>query len=436
MDDRALEAEQALLGAIMLRPEIFKSTKVVEDDFSDPRHQKIFVAMGELVEDGHPIDGAMLLQKLKDRELFKYLALLGDHVGHSGNWHSYDRKVREHSAGRKLAVLGGYLGQWLKQELPPGEVLDKLKEQVREVDQKIADGHKSKSQRVEEWVLSCQGIFSVTEVYRDLGFLTENDKTITRMILMRMCAKGLIKPHGRKRGTYRLVETEYDQIDHERADDTPLKVVLPFGLHEHMEWFSKGIGVIAGDTDSGKTTVMLNLAYHNQGLFPKVVYIATEMGPALLKRRLVKFCLANQVMYPDAIKGVSFRAPKTQNYMDLIDPDACNIIDYYELSGDQFTEVGGYFRQIYDRLEKGVAFIALQKKFGAAFGRSAELAMEKPLLYITLNRGGIARIEKCKTEWTPQFRPYSIEFDYEIIGGGRMEFGKRLRKNKTEKGGA
>jgi hypothetical protein len=425
MDERVLEAEQALLGAIMLRPEVFKATKVVEDDFSDPRNRRIFQAMAELSMEGQPIEGQLLFQKLKDREIIKYLALLGEHVGFSGNWQFYDRQVREHSAGRKLALLGGYLGQWLKQGLPPGEVLDKVKEQVREVDQKIADGHKSISQRVEEWVLSCQGVFNVTECYRDLGFVTESDKTVTRMSLMRMCAKGLIKPHGKKRGTYRLVETDFEVIDHEQADDTPLKIFLPFGLQEHMEWFSKGIGVVAGDTDSGKTTVMLNLAYHNQGLFPQVVYIATEMGPALLKRRLQKFCLANQVMYPDAIKSISFRAPKTQNYMDLIEPDACNIIDYYELSGDQFTEVGGYFRQIYDRLERGTAFIALQKKFGAALGRSAELAMEKPLLYITLNRGGIARIEKCKTEWTPQFRPYSIEFDYEIIGGGRLEYAVR-----------
>jgi len=231
------------------------------------------------------------------------------------------------------------------------------------------------------------------------------------------------------------VETDFEPIEHEQADDTPLDITLPFGLHKHIEWFPKGIGVIAGDTDSGKTAIMLNLAYLNQGKFPRTVYIATEMGPALLKRRLIKFCSANDCFYPDAVKGISFRAPKTVHYMDLIDPDGFNIIDYYELSGDQFTEVAGYFRQIYDRLNRGVAFIALQKKFGAALGRSAELAMEKPLLYLTLHRGGIARIEKCKTEWTQSFQPYAIQFQYKIVGGGKLTWGKQLRPQKAGPGG-
>jgi hypothetical protein len=293
---------------------------------------------------------------------------------------------------------------------------------------KIADGHKSLHQRVREWAIATSGIFYLTDCYKDLGFVADRDKSAARMSLTRLVNdEGLVKPHGRRRGCYRLVETDCETIDHEHADDTPLEMILPLGLHHHMEWFPKGIGVIAGDTDSGKTTVLLNLAHDNQGRFPRVVYIATEMGPALLKRCLVKFCDANNYFYPDAVKGVTFQAPRTINYMDLIDPEAINIIDYYELSGEQFVEVGGYFRQIYERLTTGVCFVGLQKKFGAHLGRSAELAMEKPLLYITLNRGGIARIEKCKTEWTLGFRPYDIEFEYEIVAGGRLTWGKRVR---------
>jgi hypothetical protein len=231
------------------------------------------------------------------------------------------------------------------------------------------------------------------------------------------------------------VEMDAALIEHEHADDTPLEMILPFGLHKHMEWFPKGIGVIAGDTDSGKTTVLLNLAHDNQGRFPRVVYIATEMGPALLKRRLSKFCAANNYFYPDAFRDVTFLEPKTTNYMDLIDPEAINIIDYYELSGEQFRDVAGYFRQIYERLTTGVCFVGLQKKFGAPLGRAAELAMEKPLLYLTLNRGGVARIEKCKTEWTEDFQPYAIEFKYKVWGGGKLMWGKRPRSKKETAGG-
>jgi hypothetical protein len=434
MEDRVLEAEQSLLAAILLRNEVFRNTRVVEDDFADPRNRKIFRAMGELAVDGIPLTGDMLHQRLNNRELFKYMTLLTEH-GISAYWQHYDQKVREYSCKRKLADLAGHLGQWAKNGDRLGEIIEKLDEQIRDLKQKIADGHKSLHQRVQEWVLSGKGVFNVTDCYRELHMVTERHKATARKSLERICAKGLIKPHGRKRGVYRLVETDFEPIEHEQADDTPLDITLPFGLHKHIEWFPKGIGVIAGDTDSGKTAIMLNLAYLNQGKFPRTVYIATEMGPALLKRRLIKFCSANDCFYPDAVKGISFRAPKTVHYMDLIDPDGFNIIDYYELSGDQFTEVAGYFRQIYDRLNRGVAFIALQKKFGAALGRSAELAMEKPLLYLTLHRGGIARIEKCKTEWTQSFQPYAIQFQYKIVGGGKLTWGKQLRPQKAGPGG-
>lgn len=433
MQDSVLEAEQSLLAAILIRPGIFKSTRVVEEDFEDLDNRKIFRVMGELSEDGQPIDPTLIHQKLNDKKLLLYMMDLCDH-GISANWQYYDRQVREHSCKRKLAALAGHLGQWANNSHGPGEILEKLKNQVYSLEQKIADGHKPLSQRVREWVLATSGVFYVTDCYRDFGLVTDGDKAATRMSLMRLAKEGVIKPHGHRRGCYRLVENLYEVIDHENADDTPLDIILPFGLHKHMEWFPKGIGVVAGDTDAGKTAIMLNLAYNNQGKFPRVVYIATEMGSALLKRRLQKFCQANDYFYPDAVKGITFHSPKTTSLMDLVESDAFNVIDYYELSGDQFRDVGGYFRQIYDRLDNGVCFVALQKKFGANLGRAAELAMEKPLLYLTLHRGGIARIEKCKTEWTEDFQPYAIEFKYKLWGGGKLLWGKRLRGKKEAEG--
>jgi hypothetical protein len=433
MEDRVLEAEQSLLAAVLLRPEIFRQTKVSEEDFSDLRNQKIFRAMGELDADGIPLTGDMLYQKLGDRELLKYLVLLSDN-GISANWKYYDQKVREYSCERQLAELANHIGAWKRNGSHPAEISDKIKEKIRQIDMKLS-GARPIHKQVKEWVLMSGGIFTVTDCYRDLGFVTKSDKDAARKSLSRLVEEGVIAHHGDRRGCYRLVENLYEVIDHENADDTPLDLTLPFGLHKHMEWFPKGIGVVAGDTDAGKTAIMLNLAHDNQGKFPKVVYIATEMGPALLKRRLQKFCWANDRLYPDAVKGITFHHPKTRNLMDLVEPDAFNVIDYYELTGDQFRDVAGYFPQIYDRLDKGVAFVALQKKFGANLGRAAELAMEKPLLYLSLNRGGVARIEKCKTEWTEDFQPYAIEFKYKVWGGCKLMWGKRPRSQKETAGG-
>lgn len=432
MENHVLEAEQWLLAAILLRPEIFKATRVAEDDFTDLRNRKIFRAMAELDVEGMPLTPEMLYQKLGDQELFKYLVLLSDN-GISANWKHYDQKVREYSCKRQLAELGRCMEHWAQNDSHANEIIDKIKERFNEIRWKLS-GKKPIHEMVRQWVVTTDGIFQTTDVHRELLLTTRVDKQTANMALLRLEKEGVIKRHGSRRGTYRLVESLSEVIDHENADDTPLDIVLPFGLHKYMEWFPKGIGVVAGDTDAGKTAITLNLAHDNQGKFPRVVYIATEMGKALLKRRLQKFCQANDYLYPDAVKGITFSSPKTVNLMDLVEPDAFNIIDYYELSGDQFRDVAGYFRQIYDRLDKGVCFVALQKKFGANLGRAAELAMEKPLLYLTLHRGGIARIEKCKTEWTEDFQPYAIEYKYKLWGGGKLLWGKRPRSTK-EAGG-
>jgi hypothetical protein len=428
MANQVIEAEQALLASIMLRPEIFRQTKVADRDFADHRNRKIFQAMAELDADGTPLTPDMLYQKLGDRELLKYMVLLTDNAI-SANWQHYDRLVREYSCKRQLRELGEQLGYWSQNGDDPIEIITKAQNRLTEIAGHL-DGKLPLHQKVKAWVQTMPGVFGVSDCYKDLGLVTESAKAAARRSLARLVQQGLIVKHGDRRGTYRLVEALSEIIDHENADDKPLDIILPFGLHKHMEWFPKGIGVVAGDTDAGKTAIMLNLAHDNQGKFNRVVYIATEMGQALLKRRLQKFCKANDYFYPDAINGITFLNPKTKNLMDLVEPDAFNIIDYYELSGDQFREVAGYFRQIYDRLDKGVCFIAIQKKFGADLGRAAELAMEKPLLYLTLHRGGIARIEKCKTEWTEDFQPYAIEYKYNVANGGKILWGKRPRKKK------
>lgn len=105
MENLMLEAEQWLLAAILLRPQIFRLTKVSEEDFCDARNRKIFRAMGELDVEGMPLTPEMLYQKLGDQELFKYLVLLSDN-GISAHWKHYDQKVREYSCKRQLAELG------------------------------------------------------------------------------------------------------------------------------------------------------------------------------------------------------------------------------------------------------------------------------------------------------------------------------------------
>lgn len=425
MTDQNAYVEQSLLGAILNKPNIFPQLKVTEDDFYHPTNKKIFQAMGELYVDGIPIAPDTLSQHLNDLNMVIYLSSLTENTI-SSNWFYYDAKLRELSAHRQLKNLSREIERLINKNENPREIVEHVNDKLRTIKQHLED-KLPMHDLVRKCVLSISGVFLNTDIHRELSLTSRRDKQTANMALLRLEREGVIVKHGTKRGSYRVVEQLSEIIDHINADDTPLDIVLPFGLHKHMEWFPKGIGVVAGDSDAGKTALLLNLAYHNQPKFDKIIYIATEMGPALLKRRLKKFCQANGIVYPNHIQKITFIAPNTKNLMDLVDPSAMNIIDYYELTGNQFKDVAGYFREIYDRLTTGVCFVALQKKIGADLGRSADLALEKPLLYISLHRGGVARIEKCKTEWTEDFHPYKIEYRYKILNGGKLVWGKQPR---------
>lgn len=437
----SLESEQTVLGVILLYPE--KLQEIIEiirpEDFYRTAHGVIYQAMLDLLEADTPIELVTLYSHLKEKGRIeevggmKFLIGLKDEVG-PANFKYHVQVVHDKSTLRRLQAIAVHIGAGCSGNgAKPGELIEYASNQVRDLAE-AANIKKPKkiAEIVQDWAMLTTGDFLMTDLYRDLNIMTKVDKWAATQAISRMGKEGKLVKYGSKRGRWRLAETDYESIDHFAADDTPMDIILPFGLHKHIEWFQRGMGVIAGDTDSGKTTLFLNMAHDNKGKFKKIIYIATEMGGPLLKRRLKKLCEVYGYPYPEAFAHVDFREPKTQNYMDLVEPDALTLIDYYELT-DNFYLVAGYFRQIFEKLTTGTVFIGLQKKFGSPMGRAGEFAMEKPLLYIALHRGNFARIEKCKTEWTPQFQPYAIEYKYEIVAGGRLTWQKRLRGKLFDK---
>ncbi|MBD3920313.1 replicative DNA helicase [Paenibacillus sp. PR3] len=105
-----LEAEQAILGAVLLQGEalITAMERVKSDDFYSPAHQRIFEAMVELGEGGQPIDLVTLTAYLQDRQMLEeaggvtYLARLANAVPTASNVEYYAQIVEEKSMLRRL----------------------------------------------------------------------------------------------------------------------------------------------------------------------------------------------------------------------------------------------------------------------------------------------------------------------------------------------
>ena len=104
------EAEQSVLGAILVRPEVLDSvTEIITPaDFYRQAHANIFAAILDLSEAQEPIDLVTVTGYLKDRNQLEgvggpvFLAQLSEQVGFAVNAPKYAARVRDKSTLRRL----------------------------------------------------------------------------------------------------------------------------------------------------------------------------------------------------------------------------------------------------------------------------------------------------------------------------------------------
>ena len=144
-----IEAEQAVLGAIFLRPETITlaSERLMPEDFYRAAHQRIFDVMLALSEKNEPIDLVTVTSELKDRKLLEdvggvsYLSELADSSPTAANIEYYSRIVEEKSLLRRLIrtateiVTDGY-----SRDDEVDMILDEAEKSILEVSQRRNSG--------------------------------------------------------------------------------------------------------------------------------------------------------------------------------------------------------------------------------------------------------------------------------------------------------
>ncbi len=109
------EAEQAVLGAILVRPEVMDQVVdiIKPEDLIGPGHCLIFAAMLKLYQESTPIDLVTVTQALRASGNLAvaggpvFLATLSEQVGFAANGAKYAHLVRDKSLLRKLGSIGG-----------------------------------------------------------------------------------------------------------------------------------------------------------------------------------------------------------------------------------------------------------------------------------------------------------------------------------------
>jgi len=223
------------------------------------------------------------------------------------------------------------------------------------------------------------------------------------MVLCRLKEKGIIEPIGKRDGQYRLVENTCPEMDWRNAPDKEIPFVLPFGLNDLISIYGKSLIIVAGESNRGKSAILLNMIKDNMDKF-NIHYFTSEFGPSHVKKRISLF---SNIKPEDWKFKVYARA---HDFHDVIKPDDVNIIDWL-WSGTTFYEAGGDLMKIFNKLNDGLAIVALQKDPGKEYGRGGAITQDIASLYLSVFPGEvkIIKAKNWKTEENPNGKIMKIK---------------------------
>lgn len=300
-----------------------------------------------------------------------------------------------------------YIAEILARNSNPPFPENEIKAKIDSALKRAESRERNLTQEIREMIVTTSGNISTTFVYNRQQVTTREEKKKVAVILQRLEKEGLIERTGDKAGCYRIVDNVCEEIDFLSASDEAFNIKWPFEIEKLVKIQSKNIIVVAGEPNSGKTALTLNIAAINQDMH-EVYYFSSEMGSMELKDRLSKF---DRPLNSWKIKFLE----RSGNFADVIRPDAINIIDFLEIN-DEFYKVGAYIKQIFDKLDKGIAIIALQKNKGVDVGLGGGRSLEKARLYLSMEPGKI-KIIKAKN-WADSYEnPNGLECSFKLIKG-------------------
>ena len=298
------------------------------------------------------------------------------------------------------------LGKNCNPPFPEKELYAKIESAFRRAERR----DRKLSEEIREWVCLQEGTFCLQNVYNDLQLSTRDDKKNTSIILKRLCEQGLIEKYGNKSGHYRRIENDCKKIDWYDAEEKPFDVKWPFGIETMVEIMPKNVIVIAGEKNAGKTSFLLNFCQMNLG--KEIHYFSSEMADSELKKRLKKFSDVPLKRWQE----IDFR-DRMSDFHDVIYPDAINIIDFLEIY-EEFYKIGLFIRQIYDKLNRGICIIAIQKNPGVDWGLGGARSLEKARLYLSI-AGGKLKIVSGKN-WASELNPNGLVIDFKLVNGAKF----------------
>lgn len=278
-------------------------------------------------------------------------------------------------------------------------------------------------QIVLEWIkLYSQGnSFTKRDVCDGLEIASSQGKNTLGVILHRLHKEDSEINYDDRFKVYRLVDGEAPVQNWKKANTKNIiNLKWPFELEKYVKIFPKSLIVVGGDSNAGKSAFGYNIIDMNYNNF-KMILFNSESGDEELKERLSHF--PNSESWPDDI--IRFRS---RNFADVIKPDYINIIDYIE-PPDPVYLIGQILRDIWEKLNKGVAIIMLQKPKDRDLPLGKGYTQWLPRMLLAIDRGKLT-IVKAKSWVDKDCNPNGMGWTFQLINGAK--FINPMRSDKED----
>lgn len=174
--EHRLDAEQAVLGAMLIDPEIVcpALSRVREVDFANPVNRTIFQAFRELFRRGQPTD-AITVRNRVGGEHSRYMAELMDVTPSSSDWEAYADAMRQQAALRRIREGA--------ESLLTAQTLDECRPVCARMGQQLTDGTEAASWTLAEMAedfCTAQDPAAPQPKYIDYGLDILHGKTYTK----------------------------------------------------------------------------------------------------------------------------------------------------------------------------------------------------------------------------------------------------------------
>jgi len=416
----AADVERAVIGEMILEPD--ETVRLVIEAggaelFYDGYYLLMYSALEHMYEHGEPIDQLTFTEQLKKNGSLDTVGgelSVGEvcaDTGSAANIRGHVDILRGKALLRKIAGAVTNARNACSEPAADGAVILKnLKENIQSLREFQSGKNLTLADEIREWILSSNGVFYSSDIYKELGFSSFVVKKNCSRVLSRLVDEGLIERYGKRYGAFRRIEGDCEKMDWKRAQTEVLDIAWPFQIERYVEVMPGNVAVIAGEPNAGKTAFLLNFVRMNMRR-RDIHYFSSEMGAPELHKRLSHF----EGIAPADWKFNAWE--RSGNFADVIRPGAVNIVDYLEIH-DEFYRLGGQIKAIYDRLRGGIAVIAIQKNRNTDLGRGGIATLEKPRLYIAMSPGELT-IVKGKN-WASRQNPNGLKLRFKLMNGAEF----------------